>query len=105
MAACCPEKSDFFYVQCKDISAGGVSFYLKQPPDYRNIVIALGHAPQLSYFTARVIRVMEETRGLGSVCVVGCQFTGHSAGYRPVFAARSAAEDVACSRVPQVNSP
>jgi PAS domain S-box-containing protein len=75
-----PQKRDFRYVRCKDISRGGISFYLQQPPDYEDLVVALGAPPQLNYLTARVVRVAEEAGESGSVCVVGCRFTGRLPG-------------------------
>jgi PAS domain S-box-containing protein len=75
-----PQKKDFRYVQCHDISRGGFSFYLNEPPDYEDLVIALGSPPQLNYLAARVTRVAEEERESGTVCVVGCRFTGRLPG-------------------------
>ncbi len=75
-----PQKKDFRYVRCHDISRSGFSFYLSEPPDYENLVIALGSPPQLNYLTARVARVGEEPRESGTACVVGCRFTGRLPG-------------------------
>jgi hypothetical protein len=75
-----PQKKDFRYVQCHDISRGGFSFYINEAPDYEDLVIALGSPPQLNYLTARVTRAGKEQRESGSVCVVGCRFTGRLPG-------------------------
>jgi PAS domain S-box-containing protein len=71
-----PTRHDFFEVDCKDISAGGVSFYFDQSPDFNALVVGLGRAPDLAYFTARVARVVEERSGDKVRYVVGCRFTG-----------------------------
>lgn len=71
-----PRKNDFYEVECKDISAGGISFYLDNPPDFQTLVVVLGLAPGLSYFTARVARVVEERINDRVRHVVGCRFIG-----------------------------
>lgn len=71
-----PVKHDFFEVDCKDISAGGVSFYLDHEPDFTALVVGLGRTPDLAYFTGRVARVVEERDGDKVRYVVGCRFTG-----------------------------
>jgi len=75
-----PQKSDFFSVECKDISAGGVAFYYHQVPDFKTLVVALGHTSEPAYFFARVVYAMEQPRNTGTVYVVGCHFTGRLRG-------------------------
>jgi len=71
-----PSRNKFFEVPCRDISAGGVSFYLATKPDFDSLLVALGKAPSLSYFTARVMRVSEEVIDDQVMHLVGCRFTG-----------------------------
>jgi PAS domain S-box-containing protein len=71
-----PTVRDFFEVECRDISAGGVSFYLEVEPDFTALVVALGRAPDLAYFTARVARVSQESANGKIRHLVGCRFTG-----------------------------
>lgn len=71
-----PRREDFFAVQCNDISAGGISFFLDQPPDFRELVVSLGKEPALSHFTARVVRVAGVDDDRKKVYLVGCRFTG-----------------------------
>ena len=52
-----PSRRDFFEVQCKDISGGGIAFLVSFPPELENVVVGLGRSPALTYFVARVMRV------------------------------------------------
>ncbi|MFZ5830410.1 MAG: PAS domain-containing protein [Planctomycetota bacterium] len=71
-----PRLKDFFEVDCEDISAGGIAFSMPQKPDFRDLVVALGQEPNLSHFSATVVRVVErETAGTASY-LVACRFMG-----------------------------
>jgi len=71
-----PSRNRFFSVKCCDISAGGVSFFLDEAPDFKDLVVALGQSPSLTHFTARVARVVEKSEGNRTRYLVGCRFTG-----------------------------
>jgi len=71
-----PNKARFFPVECRDLSAGGIAFYLPDAPDFNALVVGLGKPPDLTYFTARVVRVSEEETPDGLRWVIGAQFTG-----------------------------
>ena len=71
-----PLRSKFFEVECGDISAGGISFYLENAPKFRDLVVGLGQPPSLTYFSAYVVRVMEKVVDGRQVHLVGCRFTG-----------------------------
>jgi PAS domain S-box-containing protein len=71
-----PPQDRFFEVVCEDISAGGIAFYMECPPTFKNLVVALGKHPHLSYLVAEVVRVQQKTIRGQKVCLVGCQFTG-----------------------------
>ncbi|GAB6167082.1 hypothetical protein JCM19992_30820 [Thermostilla marina] len=71
-----PSRRRFFEVRCRDISAGGISFLLESPPEFESLVVALGHPPAESFFTARVVRVQECREGDKTWILVGCRFTG-----------------------------
>jgi len=73
-----PKPEQFFEIQCNDISAGGISFFLDKPPDFESLVVALGQEPALSYFTARVARVAGVDNEGPKVYLVGCKFTGRT---------------------------
>jgi len=71
-----PQRDEFFEVVCEDISAGGVSFYLPQRPQFERLVVALGKPPALTYFTADVVRVAEKDVDGQRRFSLGCRFTG-----------------------------
>ncbi len=71
-----PAKRLFFEVECKDISASGIAFYMNRLPDFDTVVIALGKPPNETYLTARVMRVAR-TEEQGRIrYLVGCRFLG-----------------------------
>ena len=69
-----PSRRDFFEVQCKDISGGGIAFLVNFPPEFENVVVGLGRSPTLTYFIARVMRVARVEHGDGIGYLVGCRF-------------------------------
>ena len=71
-----PPQTKFFEVECKDISAGGIAFYLDRPPDFENVVVALGRPPAQTHFTARVVRIATLRRDGKRCYLIGCRFTG-----------------------------
>lgn len=70
-----PTAEDFFQVHCRDISPGGISFYLKDSPDFEDLVVALGKPPELMHVAARVAHVGQVERDGPKEYLVGCQFT------------------------------
>jgi len=73
-----PTEEDLLQVECRDISAGGIAFLLDQSPDFENLVVALGRAPSLIYFTAKVARVATVEEDERTAYLVGCRFTGRT---------------------------
>jgi PAS domain S-box-containing protein len=71
-----PSKRSFFEVVCKDISAGGISFFMNRLPDFDTLVLALGNEPAVSHFTARVMRVARVEEEGRIRYLVGCRFLG-----------------------------
>ena len=71
-----PAKQDFFEVMCEDISAGGVSFYMDKLPDFESIIVALGTPPEVTYFSARTVRIVGKTYEGREAWLVGCRFSG-----------------------------
>lgn len=71
-----PARNRFFEVICEDISAGGISFYLDTPPDFKRVVVGLGQPPRLSLFTAEIVRVAQNEIDGRRQFLVGCRFTG-----------------------------
>jgi len=71
-----PLADDFFPVECRDISAGGIAFYLNRQPEFKALVVGLGRPPKVTYFTAEVIHFEKvEHRGQERY-LLGCHFTG-----------------------------
>lgn len=64
-----PGPADFERVRCFDLSTTGFSFLRNEPFPERQLVVALGSAPDVVHLTAEV---MHET----SLVLVGCRFTG-----------------------------
>jgi len=71
-----PSPEDFFHATCEDISAGGISFYQDQTPDFEDLVVALGAPPEVTYFSARISRVTQKEHDGRDMNFVGCRFTG-----------------------------
>lgn len=71
-----PGPEDFVEVVCRDISAGGFSFLFEEPPDFTNLVIALGRPPHVTHLAAEVRRVVEMEADGKKQFFVGCQFRG-----------------------------
>ena len=55
-----PAAADFFEVDCCDISAGGLSFYLDRVPEFDKLIVALGKPPAVTHFAAQVARYVEK---------------------------------------------
>lgn len=71
-----PPRRRFFEVQCRDLSAGGMAFYIDRPPDFDTLVIELGTPPEEKHVTARVMRVAKIEDEGRKRYLVGCRFTG-----------------------------
>ena len=69
-----PSRGDFFEVECCDISASGLSFYLDQVPKFEKLIIALGKPPAATHFAAEVVRYVEKVRQGQRQYLVGCRF-------------------------------
>ncbi len=71
-----PTPDMFQTVRCADISSDGFAFFQATRPDFEELVIALGLAPDLAYLTARVVHT-ELIEMCGHLAFrVGCRFTG-----------------------------
>jgi hypothetical protein len=64
-----PNQKDFFWVECKNLSSRGMSFLLPGPPEFKNVVVALGGAPFI-FLLARIVYFGVEGRHY----VCGCRF-------------------------------
>ena len=73
-----PAAADFFEVDCCDISAGGLSFYLDRVPEFDKLIVALGKPPAVTHFAAQVARYVEKVNEGRRQYLVGCRFLGRA---------------------------
>jgi PAS domain S-box-containing protein len=71
-----PAASEFVDVDCRDISASGISFFQDRLPTFETLVVGLGRPPALSYFSARVMRVARVEEDGTARYLIGCGFSG-----------------------------
>ncbi len=73
-----PLAGDFFEVDCCDISAGGLSFFLDRVPDFDKLIVALGKPPAVTHFAAQVARYAEKVNNGQRQFLIGCRFLGRT---------------------------
>jgi len=71
-----PPATAFRPVGCHDISCGGLSYYLNQPPIVKDIVLALTIRGEVKYLSANIVRTTATLTGDGLKYLVGCRFLG-----------------------------
>ena len=71
-----PPATAFRSVTCHDISCGGLSYYLNQPPIVNDIVLALTIRGEVKYLSAHIVRTIATLTADGLMYLVGCQFVG-----------------------------
>jgi PAS domain S-box-containing protein len=69
-----PRQEEFFEVECRDISAGGMAFVMNRPPDFQKLVVELGRPPASNQLTAKVVRLQPLERDGEEEYLIGCQF-------------------------------
>lgn len=52
---CCPDQSQFFEVQCHDLTQNGFSFLVARRPSFDNLVAEFGVPPDMIYVAAQVL--------------------------------------------------
>lgn len=80
-----PNLKDFREVRCRDISARGFSFLLREPPGFDQVVAAFGAASSRIFLTAKVVHVSPFKYDDRDMHLVGCQYTGRADYSRPNF--------------------
>ena len=68
-----PNAEMFQYVQCHDLSTGGISFLLPSPPTFEFAVVGLGGVDQLQYFVVQKI-YCRQCDSPEKQYLVGCRF-------------------------------
>jgi hypothetical protein len=71
-----PAATAFQPVVCHDISCGGLSYYLNQPPIVKDVVLALSIRGQVKYLTAHILRTIVTLNDGGLKYLIGCRFIG-----------------------------
>lgn len=71
-----PRPEDFLQVHGKDISAGGIGFFMEKEPSFRQLVVALGEGSATSYFLAEVVRCKPVEHEGQKMYLIGCKFCG-----------------------------
>ncbi|MBN1851187.1 MAG: GAF domain-containing protein [Pirellulales bacterium] len=69
-----PDRGAFHEVTCRDIGAQGLSFLVKEPPRYRQCVIALGSPPSFRFLAANVVHVTPIEQNGQPLYIVGCRY-------------------------------
>jgi hypothetical protein len=69
-----PSKSLFRAVRCHDISSGGISFFLPEPPDFERAVVTLGPPPDVICFLVRVVHYSPRKVAVRNQHLVRCRF-------------------------------
>jgi len=69
-----PTADEFFTVECNDISAGGISFFLRRPPGCELFAIVLGQKPRLTILAAKVVYFRPVKHNGQQMYLVGCKF-------------------------------
>ena len=69
-----PLAYEFFEAECRDISCGGISFYIKQMPDCKDFVIVLGQKPNATLVVAHLVHAQEVTHNDQQMYMMGCKF-------------------------------
>ena len=64
-----PRQQEFSWVECKNLSARGFSFFWPEPPAFQHVVVALGGVPFI-FLVARIMHFGAE----GEHFLCGCQF-------------------------------
>jgi diguanylate cyclase len=71
-----PPPETFREVQCRDLAAGGFSFWLPAPPDFSSMVLALSTGGEVEYLTAEAAHTTKVERDGDVSFLVGARFTG-----------------------------
>lgn len=70
-----PHANEYQEVRCRDISPSGFSYFTETPPDYQELVVALGAYPLQLYLTAQIIHVNRFLKEGQNMMLVGCEYT------------------------------
>jgi PAS domain S-box-containing protein len=69
-----PSDKDFRPVRCRDISPSGFSYLAPMPPDFQDLMVALGGETTTTYMAARVMHATIVERDNQIAYIVGCRY-------------------------------
>ncbi len=69
-----PEEHRFRPVRCRDISPSGFSYLSPTPPDFQDLMVALGGQSTTTYLAARVMHATIVERDNQVAYIVGCRY-------------------------------
>ncbi|HZZ29479.1 MAG TPA: PAS domain S-box protein [Pirellulales bacterium] len=69
-----PENHEYRSVRCRDISPTGFSFLSPTPPDFQDLIVALGADSTTTYLAARVMHATIVERDNKVAYIVGCRY-------------------------------
>jgi PAS domain S-box-containing protein len=69
-----PENHQFRPMRCRDISPTGFSFFSPTPPDFQDLIVALGGESTTTYLAARVMHATIIERDNKVAYIVGCRY-------------------------------
>jgi hypothetical protein len=71
-----PDSEEFFKVQCRDISSGGISFFMDRTPTFQTVVVRLSSLGEPKYLTAQIKRTVASMNPEHGRYIVGCKLVG-----------------------------
>ncbi|HEY2880993.1 MAG TPA: GAF domain-containing protein [Pirellulales bacterium] len=78
-----PQDHQFRSVRCRDISPTGFSYLSTTPPDFQDLMVALGSDSTTTYLAARVMHATIVERDNKIAYVVGCRYLARANGAMP----------------------
>lgn len=83
-----PDGADFEHYECRDLSAGGLSFVASQPPQASMLVVEMEDKTGIHYVLARVVSMRNEGTDEAPLYRIGCSFQGRLAEAHEINAAQ-----------------
>ena len=69
-----PQSDEYIEVECNDISAGGISLFVRSPTGCEQIVVSFGQPPGTTCMLAQIVYIKEAERNGQRTYLVGCRF-------------------------------
>jgi PAS domain S-box-containing protein len=75
-----PPEEEFREVKCRDISVGGFSYLAAMKPAYKQVIVALGIAPNQIFLSAEIVHTTPIVYDGRVMYAAGCRYLGRMAG-------------------------